>query len=305
MDTMARPRMKHLQFWHGSWRVRQPVLKALQAIIGRGAYLTESLRTPDLREAERRALPVLAKFRAMLDDAQAALDQQQQRRRAFDDLAGLDHLPVENLICPGRNVTGVLTRFHDVLGVEQPNGHVADGPVPFASMIPKWAKFGNKGEKAVEDMTTKCGKFMEWLEHDDMAAVIFEDGRDWRDEMIEDGDLSPKSISNHLKAVKALFAYAYDNKHITVGPNPMLDVKFNPGDGRKRDDFTIEERRKILLAARDAEDDIKWLTFLSHYVLARTSEIADAHTRDIVCEDGVWLMKIEVDPVCATAGAAS
>ncbi len=72
----------------------------------------------------------------------------------------------------------------------------------------------------------------------------------------------------------------------------MRDVKFNPGEGRKRDDFTIEERRTILLAARDAEDDIKWLTFLSHYLLARTSEIADAHTRDLVCEDGVWLMKI-------------
>jgi hypothetical protein len=104
-----------------------------------------------------------------------------------------------------------------------------------------------------------------------MAAVTFEDGRDWRDEMIEDGDLSPKSTSNHLKAVKALFAYAYDNKHITVGPNPIRDVKFNPGAGRKRDDFTIEERRTILLAARDAADDIKWLTFLSHY---RFSDLA-------------------------------
>jgi hypothetical protein len=30
----------------------------------------------------------------------------------------------------------------------------------------------------------------------------------------------------------------------------------------------------------------------SRYALTRTSEIADAHTRDIVCEDGVWLMKI-------------
>ena len=158
-------------------------------------------------------------------------------------------------------------------------------------MIPKWAQFGNKGEKAVEDMKTKCGKFIEWLEDDDMAAVNFEDGRDWRDEMIENGG-DPQTISNHLNAVKALFAYAYGNKHITVGPNPMRDVKFNPDEGRKRDDFTIEERRKILLAAREAGDDIKWLTFLSHYLLARTSEIADAHTRDIVCEDGVWLMKI-------------
>jgi len=96
-----------------------------------------------------------------------------------------------------------------------------------------------------------------WLEHDNMAAVTFEDGRDWRDDMIEDGDLSPQSISNYLKAIKALFSYAYDNKHIKVGQNPMRDVKFDPGNGRKRDDFTMEERRKILLAAREADPDIK------------------------------------------------
>jgi hypothetical protein len=37
----------------------------------------------------------------------------------------------------------------------------------------------------------------------------------------------------------------------------MRDVKFDPGNGRKRDDFTMEERRKILLAAREADPDIK------------------------------------------------
>jgi len=124
-------------------------------------------------------------------------------------------------------------------------------------MIPKWAKHSGKGKKAVQDMTTKCNAFIAWLEHDNMAAVTFEDGRDWRDDMIEDGDLSPQSISNYLKAIKSLFSYAYDNKHIKVGQNPMRDVKFDPGNGRKRDDFTMEERRKILLAAREADPDIK------------------------------------------------
>jgi len=73
-------------------------------------------------------------------------------------------------------------------------------------MIPKWAKHSGKGKKAVQDMTTKCNAFIAWLEHDNMAAVTFEDGRDWRDDMIEDGDLSPQSISNYLKAIKALFS---------------------------------------------------------------------------------------------------
>ena len=56
--------MRHVQFWHGTYRVRKPVPRALQAILGRGAYLTESLRTADERESDKRALPVLAKFQA-------------------------------------------------------------------------------------------------------------------------------------------------------------------------------------------------------------------------------------------------
>lgn len=63
----------------------------------------------------------------------------------------------------------------------------------------------------------------------------------------------------------------------------MRDVSYDAGDGRKRDDFTMDEQRKILLAARDANPTIKWLTFLSAFALTRTSEIADAAAADI-CE---------------------
>jgi hypothetical protein len=81
-------------------------------------------------------------------------------------------------------------------------------------MIGKWATHNGKGVKSIQDHKTKCKAFATWLEHDNMAVVTFEDGRDWRDEMIEDGDLSPQSISNYLKAVKAVFSYAYENEHI-------------------------------------------------------------------------------------------
>jgi hypothetical protein len=60
--------------------------------------------------------------------------------------------------------------------------------VSFGEMIPKWASLRRKGKKAVQDMTTKCAAFTAWLEHDNMAVVSFENGRDWRDEMIEDGE---------------------------------------------------------------------------------------------------------------------
>ena len=175
--------------------------------------------------------------------------------------------------------------------------------VTFAAMIPEWATLKGKGKKSVQDMTTKTTAFVEWLEHDNMAEVTFEDGRDWRDEMIQDGDLSNQSISNYLKAVKALFSFAFEEGHIKDADgkiridDPMARVKYDPGDGKKRADFTMVERESILLIAREADmtsPEIKWLTWLSAFQLTRTSEIADIHTRDFFIEDGIWTMQIQI-----------
>jgi hypothetical protein len=78
-------------------------------------------------------------------------------------------------------------------------------PAPFDRIILLWAKQTNAPRKGKQDMETKCGRFAEWLGHDDMARVGFENCRDYRDTMIDEGDLSSGSILNHLKLLKALF----------------------------------------------------------------------------------------------------
>jgi len=59
----------YLELKKGRWRVRKPIPKELQAIIGRGAFLTESLQTSDKRAANELAHPVIAKFNAIIDAA--------------------------------------------------------------------------------------------------------------------------------------------------------------------------------------------------------------------------------------------
>jgi hypothetical protein len=75
---------------------------------------------------------------------------------------------------------------------------------PFDRIILLWAKQTNAPKKGKQDMETKCGRFVEWLGHDDMARVGFENCRDYRDAMIDEGDLSSGSILNHVKLLKAL-----------------------------------------------------------------------------------------------------
>jgi integrase len=62
--------MPYLQFWKGNWRVRKPIPKSVQAVIGRGQYLTRGLGTPDRAEADRLAIPVIAEFQDIIDRAE-------------------------------------------------------------------------------------------------------------------------------------------------------------------------------------------------------------------------------------------
>ena len=157
-------------------------------------------------------------------------------------------------------------------------------------MVPKWAKLTNAPKKGIQNMETKSGRFADWLGLDDMAQVTFENCRDYRDFVIEEGKLSATSVLSHLKALRRLFGYAYENDYLPT--NHWQRVKFKAGHGAEREDFTPEERRLILIAARDAEPVIRWCNWLSSFQATRLSEILDAHTRDVVVEEGVPVMKI-------------
>src|SRR6516165_1091545 len=61
-----RARMPHLQLWKGKWRVRKPIPKSVQAMLGRGQYLTRSLGTANPAEANRLAAAVIAEFEEMI-----------------------------------------------------------------------------------------------------------------------------------------------------------------------------------------------------------------------------------------------
>jgi hypothetical protein len=202
------------------------------------------------------------------------------------ELIGLDGLSAPDLL---RRSSSVIAKFDNLIGLPAPTAKASE-PITFESMIPKWAKLTNAPKKGIQNMDTKSGRFADWLGHDDMAQVTFENCRDYRDFLIEEGELAATTILTHVKALKRLFGYAYENDHLPA--NPWQRVKFKAGDGEARDDFSPEERRLILTLARDADPVIRWCNWLSSFNAARLSEIVDADTRDIVVEEGVPVMKI-------------
>ena len=206
------------------------------------------------------------------------------------DLARLDGLPLAEIIRQGPEV---FSRLFASCGMPIPANEKPIEPVSFETVIDKWATTTNAPKDGRGSMTTKCGRFAAWLGHDNMAAVTFENARDYRDFLIEEGQLSDRSILNNLKMIKALYAYGFDNRLLKIPANPMRDVKFSVDDeGDGRDDFTPDERRRILLAARDAGPVIYWCNWLASFHGTRVGEITDIDTRDFVQIEGVWVMQI-------------
>jgi len=165
-------------------------------------------------------------------------------------------------------------------------------PVTFEDMIAKWGR--GRDKLAIKSMEAKCAVFAEFLGHDNMVIVNFPDGRDWRDDMIADGRRAPGTIKNHIRLVKALFQYASDNAadDDPLAVNVLAKLKYTPGDGEERDDFTPDERRRILIAARDAEPHIKWLNWMCSFHGFRNGEVGDATTHDVELVDGIWVFGI-------------
>jgi hypothetical protein len=76
---------------------------------------------------------------------------------------------------------------------------------------------GPQPRSRIEDKITKCGEFTAWLRTnnpqaaDDMRQVTFENGRDYRDFLIDEDRLARPTIANHLKALSALFKHGFEN----------------------------------------------------------------------------------------------
>jgi hypothetical protein len=231
-----------------------------------------------IRQANRLAVPWIVDFQAAITSAHSIIENPHgydwmTRHRA--DHHAQNRFPEARLFPPDPTLALPETQTK---------------PAPFDQIILLWAKQTNAPKKGNQDMETKCGRFAEWLGHDDMARVVFENCRDYRDAMIDEGDLSSGSILNHLKLLKALFTYAFDNEHITT--NPMARIKYSAGDRNERDDFTSEERKLILILARKAEPHVYWINWLCSFLGTRTSEVADANTLDIERIDGISVMSI-------------
>ena len=175
--------MRHVQLWHGSYRVRKPIPKALKAAIGRGQYLTRSLGTADPREADKRAPAVLAEFQAILDRAERIV------RGDVQVCCIMACLPKADLLKPQGDEPELL-KISGHASAPEPTSPV----VPFATIIDAWA-LEHPNPKTKNYHTGKCRKLSDFLGYDDAARVTPEEIVRFKKHLLTSG-FAPKSVQN-------------------------------------------------------------------------------------------------------------
>jgi integrase len=277
--------MRHVQFWHGTYRVRKPIPKALQAAARRGQYLTRSLGTADPREADKRAPAVLAAFQAILDRAERII------RGDVQVCCVMACLPKEELL-------GLANpEAHEVEMIEI-SGHGAPPEpiscvVPFARIIDAWA-LEHPNPKTKDDFTAKCRKLTDFLGYDDAARVTPEEIVAFKEHLLK-SRFAPKSVQNVFAGVKTIFRFGVNNKKIATDPTAGITYKARRDAKRKRLPFTFDEARLILTSARNAGPEIFFPNLIAALSGARLAEVVEAHTDDIEMIDGRWCLHIRED----------
>jgi len=82
--------------------------------------------------------------------------------------------------------------------------------VHFEDVIARWAKERKRDRKAVQDLITKVGRPAD-VGHWDMARVTRADAIAFKDYLVDEANLSSKSIGNYIKSLKSIFAFAFVN----------------------------------------------------------------------------------------------
>jgi integrase len=306
--TMKVAQLPYMQMRKGSWRYRRPIPKHLQAIIGRGAYWTKSFGTGNYIEASKKWAALNAEVEAAFERAERSTDRFHHPPTPWSPFGSLSKTPPSPETVAYHRAHGQLVEQYqqaltnggaDEFEPIRFQGSAKD-PITFVDVIEKWA--GRQPRERIEsssfikdkqDKTTKAGHFAEFLGHDDITRVAFSDCQDWLDDMTEReqaGEIASASIKNHLKQLNPIFKFASRNQLIKT--NPIADLEYTPGEGAKREDFTEEERRTVLLASRKADITTHWGIWFGAFHGVRNGEIFDAHTNEFQCHNGVWVWHI-------------
>jgi integrase len=268
-----------------------PVPKHLQTIIGRGSRLTRALHTADPMEADRLSLPVVAEFMDMIAAAE-------RERRGFKVRTG----PAFTISAPEAILRGLmnpetgqwLSSPSEIFHARQPAAATVQR-VSLSDLLALWIGERKPPARSQVAYRGKVNRLVDFLGHDDAARIIDRDMIRYKEHLLKDPKLSPKTVAGHLDDLRTVFRFGLKNKKIPF--DPLVDVTFKPkrDPHKRRLPFSAADRKLILTEARAADPLIRWTAWVGAFSGMRLGEIVDAHTRDVMQLEGHWVFRIGVE----------
>jgi integrase len=162
--------------------------------------------------------------------------------------------------------------------------------VKITGLIEAWEKGReNIRQRTRDEFARRLQQFSEFLGHDDALAVTGKDLRGWRDHLRAKGYKAKTINESCVAPVKAIFAAAEAENVLKVNPLAGLRValKEDKTKEKPRRPYTDEEAAKLLKAARERADALRWVTWLMAYTGARINELAQLRKEDVKTRQGI------------------
>ncbi len=196
-----------------------------------------------------------------------------------------------------------LQTFPEWRGPEtQPKKPSAKGAVLVSDLFETWAKERRFPAKTKDLWEGILGKLTAHVGHEDASRVTDVDIIAWKDGLVS-SSLAPKTIANNLTVAKTFFRWAFRNKKVASDPAANVDYKAKKRPGDRKQSYSDDDARLILLKAREEKDAVKrWAPWLCAFSGARIDEICGAMVSDVRREGRIHYVRI--DPANREEGAS-
>lgn len=195
-----------------------------------------------------------------------------------------------------------------------PQPHSPGGGLSLDGLLTHKAKTTSIRPKTVSDNRSYLRKFVAFIGHDDARKVAKDDVRRWRDSLMADGKLSPKTITDrYLSAVRAVLSHGvkeFDlpfNVASGIADNrapaaPQGSKGYSEADAVKILNATFNGSSKALSAPHRRA--LFWVPWVLAYTGLRVSEVAQLQGKRLMEEDDIPYLLITPEDGSTKSGKA-
>lgn len=132
-----------------------------------------------------------------------------------------------------------------------------------------------------------------------VAMITLADGKAWRDDMLEAGKLSRKSVKDRITNIRTLIGWAntHSEKQMFPQGDPWAALELphvEKGDSADRT-YSLKDARHLLVTAREAtRASNRWIPWIIAHTGARVNEITVLEKADLFEIEGHWFIHIRV-----------